>query len=100
MVEDVVSQQKMHMRIGRVVKEMWDAETCEEGVPPDTWKLFIACDQLNDALPQLTGSHEKMDLVRLSLQTAKVAIQKTALLPAAEYTRKAILIMDGGESGH
>jgi predicted ATPase len=92
-VEDVAAQQKMHLRIARLVKRMWDAE-CENGFPQDTWKLFIACDQLNDGSPQLIDSREKMDLVRLNLQTAKVAIQKSDLPPAAEYLWKAIAIIE------
>jgi hypothetical protein len=50
--DDNVSQQKMHLKIGRLVKkQMWDAERYAKGGPPNTWKLFIACDQLNNGSP-------------------------------------------------
>jgi hypothetical protein len=35
-----------------------------------------------------------MDLVRLNLRTAKVSIEKSYLFPAAEYMRKAIVILE------
>ena len=87
MIESSRGQEKLHLRIGRILIQSSDK-------PLEDWLIFLLVDNLNRGSAHIQRVTEQEELVRWNLEAARIAARKTSLHAAVDYLWKGIRIMD------
>jgi predicted ATPase len=90
LMPDMTERQLLHQRIGTLI---WDSVKFKEKSQVDDWFIFLATDNLNQAVDLVDYSGDRFYLVELNLTAAKRTIHKSAFLMASEYLRLAVDLM-------
>jgi predicted ATPase len=83
----------LHYRIGHCLKALLLHELEVNHQQPD-WMVFGLANQLNRAIPKLTTAKERVDMIRINIEAAKLAKIKGAFVAAVEYLRMSQDLLD------
>ncbi|HRG48360.1 MAG TPA: trifunctional serine/threonine-protein kinase/ATP-binding protein/sensor histidine kinase [Leptospiraceae bacterium] len=82
-------KETVHLKFGRLLIKHLTSEEREE-------KLFDITNHLNLAKNLITDTKEKEELIKFNLQAGKKAKQSAAFIPALEYFKEGIQLLDRG----
>jgi len=88
MIGDEKERHLMHLRIGR---QLWKMIVTNK---ESDFLLFLVADQLIRGINWINDDTEKVRLSRLLFQSGKTAAAKSAFLPASQYLKHAIDLLD------
>lgn len=84
-------RERLHKQIGTVFLDMSRVETNPHR---QHWMRFVAAEQMDRALSCFQLDQDKLSLARLNLETAQGAAAKFAFVPASQYLKAGIQVMD------
>jgi len=82
-------REQLHIRIGELMKQIYVSDTQKE-----SWKLFVATNQLNLGSAQILGKTERKSLAKMNLQAGENAISSSSFVLAAKYLDYGIALLD------
>ena len=90
-VPDQVEREKSHLQIGRCLKAAMELQPNPE---QQQLYLFLAVDQYNRGISQLTDEKERLELAGFNLCVGKSAIEKSSFQRSAEYIEQGLRLLD------
>ena len=79
LLDDAEERQALHYQIGRILLPKL------AGQEDESWRTFIAVDQLNKGSACVEGEEARVRLARLNLRAGEMASSMSAFVPAMEY---------------
>lgn len=82
----------LHLRIGEQLQHYKSDE--QSSIVSSDWVCFVTTDQLDRGSAYITDSNKRVELARLNLTAAEYGINMSAYVPAAEYLKSGIELLD------